>query len=231
MSGPITGIDVSSWSHENGAAIDFEEVYKAGHRFVIVKATQGVDYTNPWLDRDLDDARAVGLLAGAYHYFAPNVEATLQATHFAGALGAQVLDLGAWLDWECYAPTTYTYNAQAEAFLAELDKVRPDAGIYMDQAWLEALKGSSLLERRLWIAADEAPEGYAPLILQATKPYLVKGVVGEVDVDTIANTRGLDIPTAPPKRPSAATAVPVTELVDKASDPVKAPETPAEVGY
>lgn len=214
MSGPITGIDVSSWNHENGAAIDFEEVYKAGHRFVIVKATQGVDYTNPWLERDLDDARAVGLLVGAYHYFAPNVEATLQATHFAGALGAQVLDLGAWLDWECYAPTTYTYNAQAEAFLAELDKVRPDAGIYMDLSWLEALKGTSLVARRLWIAADTEPEGYKPLILQRVLPVSVEGVGGLVDADTIANTRGLDIPTAPPRRPSAATAVAVTPKLD-----------------
>jgi hypothetical protein len=41
--GRIHGSDVSRWQHPNGAPIDFEKMYKAGMRFVIIKASDTRD--------------------------------------------------------------------------------------------------------------------------------------------------------------------------------------------
>ena len=82
MSGTVRGVDVSSWQHPYGEAIDWEDVAKDGYTFMLVKATQGTGYQNPWLHRDIDDARAAGLLVGAYHFLEVNPEISQQADVF-----------------------------------------------------------------------------------------------------------------------------------------------------
>ena len=75
MSGAVKGVDVSSWQHPGQAEIDWHAVADDGYTFALVKATQGTNYVNNWLSRDLDDARSAGLLLGAYHYLEANVTA------------------------------------------------------------------------------------------------------------------------------------------------------------
>jgi hypothetical protein len=229
MSQSITGVDISSWNHPDGEPVDWEKAYGAGLRFVVVKATQGTGYTNPWLTRDLDDARAEGFLVGAYHYYAANEKPDLQANYFAFALGDQVLELGAWCDWECYAPQAFTHNVELDSFFGELDKVRPDAGLYCDRSWYDAFAGSSVLNRRLWLATDEVPAGAKPLIVQSVVPVSEAGIPGMVDRDVIANVRGLDLPTSPPDKPStlgAPSAVRLARALDEGAGEV--PEPPEE---
>jgi hypothetical protein len=64
----MKGIDISSNNHQ-GEVFNFQQVKAAGHDFVYVKATQGINYTNPYLVGDVRDAYNAGLLVGIYHFY------------------------------------------------------------------------------------------------------------------------------------------------------------------
>lgn len=75
LSGPgnrVHGADISKWQHPGGKSIDFKKMYDAGIRFVMIKASDGVDSSDvdarKWLAQDMDAAQAAGLYTGFYHY-------------------------------------------------------------------------------------------------------------------------------------------------------------------
>ena len=204
MSGRPAGADVSSWQHVDNAPIDWERARADGCTFVIVKATQGVGYVNPWLLRDLDDARAAGLLVGAYHFYDVGVPADEQATHFVSSLIGQALDLGCWLDWEPPGLPSWEAKSLVEAFCAKVGEVRPWCGLYVDRWWHEQLVAATLGPIRLWIAdpsADASPPG---TILRQTVTWGNGTVIAGTDYDELVSRRGLDIPTSPRPRPTGA---------------------------
>lgn len=79
-SGPgtrIYGSDVSRWQHPNDQPINFAKMYKAGMRFVMIKASDSRDDSDAlarkYLAMDRHAAQAAGLFTGFYHYAAlPN---------------------------------------------------------------------------------------------------------------------------------------------------------------
>jgi len=60
----ILGIDVSRYQ----AAIDWQKMRAAGVRFVWIKATEGVTYRDPMLERHSAGARQAGMKIGFYHF-------------------------------------------------------------------------------------------------------------------------------------------------------------------
>ena len=60
----IKGVDVSG----HNPNVDFQAVKNAGYDFVIVKATEGATYTNPYHFDQVKRAQEVGLRVGLYHY-------------------------------------------------------------------------------------------------------------------------------------------------------------------
>ena len=74
----ILGADISRYQHASsllfpgGAPIDFQQMYRAGARFVIIKASDGRDtgHTNAakWYAQDRLEAQRAGLYTGFYHY-------------------------------------------------------------------------------------------------------------------------------------------------------------------
>lgn len=84
----INGVDTSTWQHQNGAAIDWSKVRAAGVEFATVKATRGVNITDPYLKTDLEAARTAGLAVAPYHFYTgtePNT-GTAQADKFIAAV-------------------------------------------------------------------------------------------------------------------------------------------------
>jgi len=61
----MLGIDIYNRTRVNG--LDLARVKAAGYGFAIVKATEGVQYTDPSFVANVTAARAAGLLVGAYH--------------------------------------------------------------------------------------------------------------------------------------------------------------------
>lgn len=70
--GRIHGMDISRWQHPGGAPIDFEKMYAAGVRFVMIKAADSHDLADAealkYLIMDRNAAQAVGIYTGFYYY-------------------------------------------------------------------------------------------------------------------------------------------------------------------
>ncbi len=86
----VFGVDVASYQHPNGAAINWNSVKASGAAFAFVKMSEGTSYVNPYGKGDLAGARAAGLRASAYHFARPRLPlstATSDAQRFAAQVG------------------------------------------------------------------------------------------------------------------------------------------------
>ncbi|MFD4470261.1 glycoside hydrolase family 25 protein [Rhodococcus sp. NPDC058505] len=81
--GPVKGPDVASWQHPGGAGIDWFAVRASGHQFAMVKATEGLNYVNPYFVQDGIGMRLAGMVRGAYHYADVRASPEAQAAFFA----------------------------------------------------------------------------------------------------------------------------------------------------
>ena len=152
---PVDGIDVASWQHPNGAAINWASVRSAGVNFATVKATEGSTYTNPYFAGDLAGARAQGLPVAPYHFYLgrdPNTGAA-QADHFiavlraAGYTGHRRDDLPPVLDfewdWKGGCPP-YGSIADARAWLDRVQAAfRRTPVIYTNRYFITGCMGGS----------------------------------------------------------------------------------------
>jgi len=78
----LNGVDVASFQHPNGAAINWASVHGAGYDFAAIKATEGNYYTNSYYAGDAAAATAAGMYVAAYHFAIPNVsDGTSQADY------------------------------------------------------------------------------------------------------------------------------------------------------
>lgn len=141
------GIDISNWQKNiNLSADDYE--------FAIIKATEGVTYTDPEFNNFAVQLTKTGKLIGCYHYARPDNHDTLkeihkEATHFvnvvsnAGLIGKAILVL----DWE-QQPVTRTDLAQEW-----IDWVRHMTGV---TPFIYASE-SVLLDPRFTLIRNECP--------------------------------------------------------------------------
>ncbi len=97
----IRGIDVS---HHQGN-IDWEKLSRANIgkeavNFVFVKATEGKNFLDENFNDNFYEAREIGLIRGAYHYFKPGVPAKEQAEYYLKQVHLEAGDLPPVLDIE-----------------------------------------------------------------------------------------------------------------------------------
>ncbi|MCG7437888.1 glycoside hydrolase family 25 protein [Corynebacterium freneyi] len=135
--GFVTGVDVSQWQD----GLRLSRAAEAGHRFAIVRACDGT-YPDPVFASHVADARASGLVVGAYWYVRHPREGTSfrqQARVVAGQLGSVYGSLlddapAVWLDVET-APHRLDADDVAGAARA-LDEVGVRcAGIYTTRSY------------------------------------------------------------------------------------------------
>lgn len=182
MSTQMPMIDVSSNNHPNGAEIDWRKVVEAGYGAVMIKATEGIDYVNPWLGVDAHDARLAGLWVGFYAFAHPS-KATGAATAAAAVKATAGLShqLGLALDLEVTEGQTWEQLAVwAQDFHDEARKTFNHAPLYTTPWMLDQLHGAPWAER-LWLPSSQRPrrEVWA---WQATVPADVPGIEGLTDV-------------------------------------------------
>lgn len=135
--GFLTGVDVSQWQD----GLPLSKAAEAGHRFAIVRACDGT-YPDPVFASHVADARASGLVVGAYWYVRHPREGTTfgqQARVVADQLGSVYGSLlddapAVWLDVET-VPHRLDADDVAEAVRA-LDEVGVRcAGIYTTRSY------------------------------------------------------------------------------------------------
>ena len=159
-------VDVSSNNHPNDEAIDWVAVKASGVVAVFVKATQDVNYTNPWYIRDRDGARAAGLLVAAYHFLGSS-DPGAQALYFLGVADgdAKILD-----------SETNTSAATQNAFLEDLNLPGDEE---LDYGSASTLPRSGI-RSFLWPADYGKAPGFGDC-WQSTDAAVIPGIGGQVD--------------------------------------------------
>ncbi|OAZ43349.1 GH25 family lysozyme [Paenibacillus polymyxa] len=163
--GNAQGIDVS---HHQGD-INFKKVAADGISFVFIKATQGRSFRSKTFLQFVKDAKAAGLLIGAYHYIDDSATtpglARQEAANFVSAIkdagGVSTFDLPPVMDYESNKSnlSKTAITAVAKAFLQEVERltgVRPI--VYTYPSFIGNFSGLSGYP--LWIAryhATKAP--------------------------------------------------------------------------
>lgn len=88
----LRGVDIASYQYRMNCGDSEGD-------FFIVKATQGISYTNPYFSMHYSQAVSAGKLVGAYHY-ASGGDPVKEADFFLGVVGSRVGNCVLALDWE-----------------------------------------------------------------------------------------------------------------------------------
>lgn len=206
----VKGVDVSSWQHPNGAEINWAAVRAGGIDFVMIKASQGDNYQNPYFAGDCHGAHTAGLIVGAYHFFESGAPADKQAEVFLSALVGHVLELGVYLDWEPGPMPDYQVLNEYAPLLAAIEETRKPCGLYCDESWLETFRRLNLPIHKLWLGEWSGLTGQAGVTIVQTLAAPVAGIEGDTDTDLLLVTRGVNIP-----RPVPLQVAPVHEVADE----------------
>lgn len=182
MSGQANMIDVSSINHPDTRPIEWSVVKLAGYYAVMIKASEGDGYVNPWLEVDARAANHAGLLVGYYHFARPGLGgADDQAEYALGAISGLPRDLGLALDLEVTEGRPWNdLTAWAREFHERALMVVDHAPLYTPPSFLERLENAPWGER-LWLPSTARPrrEVWA---WQTTEPRKVPGIGGLTDV-------------------------------------------------
>jgi GH25 family lysozyme M1 (1,4-beta-N-acetylmuramidase) len=193
------GIDVSNVGQSN--TIDWAAVGQAGVAFAYIKATQSTGFSDPSYGRNRAGAAKAGIISGAYHYWRPDADASVQIQHFHNVYGDwRPGDLPPCLDVELDAGELTGYTpAQLVAHVSlclqameQLCGKRPVIYTY-PAFWRERMGNSQAFNSYpLWIAAYPGPPptigGWADHVIhQYTDQGSVDGCP-HVDRDTFNGT-------------------------------------------
>ncbi|MGD8487069.1 MAG: GH25 family lysozyme [Chloroflexota bacterium] len=198
----VTGIDVSWHKGE----IDFERVREAGHRFVIIKATENNDFIDKNYAANLAAARAAGLITGAYHVFDYTLNGKAQADHFIDrleAVGGLSGALPPVVDVECWSYYGPSIQAVSAARLRDLvARIYQRTGLLptvytSSRMWSEVVGNADGFEGlRLWTACWDCdrppttPDGWDDWSFwQVTNAWRVPGISGNVDGNYFRGSR------------------------------------------
>jgi GH25 family lysozyme M1 (1,4-beta-N-acetylmuramidase) len=211
--GGLTGPDVSSWNHVNGAAINWSAVKAAGNSFAFVKATEGPSviggtfYTNPYYAGDAASAHAAGLYVGSYDFAEPALPlgtAISQANAFASVIGSQH---GTWqlppvLDLEVTnGLSVANLQAWVQTWLTQVTHLTGRTPmIYTSPSFWKTYMGNttSMSGYRLWLASwttaatpGTPPGGWSTWTMwQYTDAATVAGIPGKTDLSRYCCTSG-----------------------------------------
>ncbi len=191
---PIWGVDVS---HHQGP-IDWPRVASEPHiAFAFIKATEGGDWTDPRFATNWREARAAGLLVGAYHFFTFCRPPLDQARHFLATAPREPDALPAALDLElegnCSA-VPEKKEVQRDVLLW-LEAVERGQGkrpiIYTTSESYEALLSGASFSSVTWIrgvlAEPQRPVGWG--FWQFDERARVRGIETPVDLDVFRGDR------------------------------------------
>lgn len=149
----MNGIDISKWQKGiNLVAVPCD--------FVIVKATQGVNYTSPEFKTQISQAQALGKLIGVYHY-AGGGGAIAEAEYFLNVVRDYIGKAILVLDWEGEQNPNFSNPGYAKAWL-EYVKQKTDVipFIYMSKSVCRQYKWDASFP--LWCAQykNQQPTSY-----------------------------------------------------------------------
>jgi lysozyme len=187
---PVRGVDVS---HHQGN-VDWTRVRAAGHAFAYLKATEGADFRDTRFQQNWGDARAAGLVTGAYHFFTFCAPGSLQADHFLGAVSGQdhVLPLGVDVEFTGNCKAWHSLESVQNELRVFVERVEAARGerllLYTALDQFDELIPAALHDHALWIRSlwGEPDLPLPWLFWQYSDAGEVPGIDGRVDLDAFA---------------------------------------------
>jgi lysozyme len=192
------GVDVSHYQGD----IDWGQVKDSGISFAFLKATEGTTFIDDTFVQNLQNARAVGIKVGAYHFMRATsaTEARKEADYFISLIndngGFGVLDLPPVLDVEiATADTKQQITTIVRAWIRRVNNITGRQPIiYTYPYFADQYLDVSLSDIPLWLAnydvdqpADRA--GWTHwTFLQYSDKGEVPGIQGNVDMDEYEGT-------------------------------------------
>jgi len=183
------GIDVSN--HQGD--IDWEAVANAGKEVVIIKSSEGVDFTDPYFEANYEGAKAAGLKLGFYHFLtATSVEqAREEANFFASIISGKEIDVKPVMDFEQFDNlTNEEINSIALAFAEEVEaQTGYPVMVYSNADDATNVFDESLTKYSLWIAQYDGNQPSNEVIWetwagwQYSNTGSVDGINGDVDLN------------------------------------------------
>ncbi|MFT8557302.1 GH25 family lysozyme, partial [Liquorilactobacillus hordei] len=150
-------MDVSSW--QSGLTLaNFKALKSLGVKTVIVKLTQGTDYTNPYAIQQITYANEAGLNVDLYHYatFGTLAEAQAESNYLLSVLKKDNIAKSVLLFADMESTSTYTVNIQS--YLTSFWSILSNAGytnhgVYTFASYLyRAAVSNTVGTSRTWIA-------------------------------------------------------------------------------
>ncbi|MFC7404488.1 GH25 family lysozyme [Georgenia alba] len=200
----VTGVDVSSFQHPSGAAIDWGAV-AAAEDFAIVKATEGMtgNYDNEYFADDFDAAEANGMVVGSYHFADVGTpvrqDALGEAQHYFEVTEGRngegtlppILDIE---DAKGLSPAQL--QTWVSTFLTETERLfgRTPIIYTYPSFWESNMATNDFAEYPLWIAhydvsAPDIPGGWNDWVMwQYTSTAQVDGIPADTDRNYFAGT-------------------------------------------
>lgn len=165
MTTVMNGIDIASYQ----ASLDLSKIKTD---FVIVKATEGIGYVNPYCDSFMQKAMSMGKPVGFYHFARPINDAIAEADFFVqnteGYFGKGI----PMLDWEAENKWDVQWALRWLNRVYEKTGVKPM--IYMSESIVVGYDWSSVVERDygLWVAKyrDNIPDANYDMTNAGTAP-------------------------------------------------------------
>jgi len=183
----IQGIDIS---HYQGTP-NFDQL-KSQIDFVIIKATEGINYTDPQLTYNQSEARRVGLGLGYYHFAQPNSNTPQKEVAY--FLSKVTPDIGEilCLDFEVSYPNPVTWcKLFLDTLSTSLNGYKPL--IYLNKSLANGYDWSSVINANygLWLASYDSNQTSIPTnpwptlaMKQWTSSGTLNGISGNIDRDT-----------------------------------------------
>ncbi len=234
----VDGIDVSKWQ----GTIDWAAVAGDGIRFAIIRTNHGLGDIDEEFDRNWAEARANGVIRGAYQYYLPGEDPIEQAELLLDMMGPlEPGDLPPTIDVEesaavspdDYAAGVRLWSDRVEAALGRKPMIY--TGKYF---WNGNVASPDFTDNPLWVAqwnvdCPDLPTPWATWTFhQTTSTGTVAGISARVDTDVFNGTyQALLAFAAAPSEPDAGPPDPPDAGPDPDPDPADPnPDAPPLIG-
>jgi lysozyme len=184
----LKGVDISNL---NGS-VDMSIIKNAGNSFVVAKCTEGSAFVDKYYSKNIANAKALGMLAGAYHFarFKDVSGATTEANFFINNCKNAKPDFVV-LDFEQTGISGDMTNA-CLAFLNSISSVRQPV-IYCNPSYINDYLNSSITKYPLWIAHYGVSSPSTPLfggygIWQYSESGTLSGISGYLDLNYMTDS-------------------------------------------
>lgn len=185
----LKGIDISM---HNGT-IDFNKVKSNGISIVIIKATEGVNYIDPYLIQHYNGAKAAGLNIGFYHFMSEKTNPFQQAIDFWNSIKDKEFNVLPCLDIETnnLGRSAKQISDRCIEFLQQFKALSGiDCIIYTGGYFGRDNLDSRVKKYKGWIAhygvSNPMETGFEVVGHQFTEHGSINGVNGNVDINNFS---------------------------------------------